>query len=115
MRGCDIFRPMPVSDEHSELRTFGRRKGHRLSARKQALLDTALPRLRLDLDTPPPAPLAGLFDRPVEAIALEIGFGAGEHLAWQAAALPRLGVRRLRGFRQRRRGFPRPGRECRPR
>ena len=34
---------------------------------------------------------AALFDRPVGAVALEIGFGAGEHLAAQAAAHPERG------------------------
>jgi tRNA (guanine-N7-)-methyltransferase len=73
------------------LRTYGRRKGPRLSARKQTLLDGLLPRLRLDLDAPPPIPLTGLFDPPVESVALEIGFGAGEHLVQQASAYPACG------------------------
>jgi tRNA (guanine-N7-)-methyltransferase len=34
---------------------------------------------------------AALFASPPEAVALEIGFGAGEHLVWQAAAAPRQG------------------------
>ncbi len=63
----------------------GRRKGHRLSARRQRLLGELLPRLRLDLDAPAPEPLSGLFPRPVGDVWLEIGFGGGEHLAWQAA------------------------------
>src|SRR5690606_38701097 len=33
-----------------------------------------------------------LFDRPVEDVWLEIGFGAGEHLAWQARAHPTIGM-----------------------
>lgn len=73
------------------LRTYGRRKGHRLSPRKTRLMDELLPRLRLDLEAPPPASLANLFARPVSQIWLEIGFGAGEHLAWQAAANPDIG------------------------
>lgn len=73
------------------LRTYGRRKGHRLSPRKTRLMDELLPRLRLDLEAPPPASLAKLFARPVSQIWLEIGFGAGEHLAWQAAANPDIG------------------------
>jgi tRNA (guanine-N7-)-methyltransferase len=82
---------MPRPPQPDALRTYGRRKGHRLSARKQALLDTLLPRLRLGLDTAPPADLATVFDVPVTAVALEIGFGAGEHLAWQAAHHPDCG------------------------
>ncbi len=68
--------------------TFGRRKGHRLSARKQRLLETLLPRLALDLTRPPPDPLTRLFSAPVRDVSLEIGFGAGEHLAWRVAREP---------------------------
>ncbi|RME67611.1 MAG: tRNA (guanosine(46)-N7)-methyltransferase TrmB [Alphaproteobacteria bacterium] len=70
----------------------GRRKGKRLTARRQALLDSMLPRLALAL---PPAgtPLdpAGLFGVPRRALWLEIGFGKGEHLAWQARHHPEIG------------------------
>ena len=73
------------------LRTYGRRKGHRLSARKTRLLDELLPKLRLDLEAPPPAPLASLFPGSHSQVWLEIGFGAGEHLVWQAQANPHIG------------------------
>ncbi len=82
---------MPRQQEPNRQRTYGRRKGHRLSARKQALIDTLLPRLRVDLGEVPPQPLAALFAPPVTSIALEIGFGAGEHLAAQAAGRPERG------------------------
>lgn len=74
------------------LRTYGRRKGRRLSPRKARLLDELLPKLRLDLEAPPPGSLANLFARPVSQVWLEIGFGAGEHLAWQAKANPQTGI-----------------------
>ena len=32
------------------------------------------------------------FDGPVEQVWLEIGFGAGEHLAWQARMHPDVGI-----------------------
>ena len=47
--------------------------------------------MALDLSCPPPANLAQLFDRPVNACWLEIGFGGGEHLLWQAARYPDVG------------------------
>jgi tRNA (guanine-N7-)-methyltransferase len=72
-------------------RTYGRRKGHRLSARKQRLIDTVLPALRLDLEAEPPRPLRALFTPSARHVALEIGFGAGEHLAHQAARHPEHG------------------------
>jgi tRNA (guanine-N7-)-methyltransferase len=70
---------------------FGRRKGHPLRPHQAALMQTLLPRLAVDLGSPAPDPLAALFAHPVDEIGLEIGFGGGEHLAAQAAALPRMG------------------------
>jgi tRNA (guanine-N7-)-methyltransferase len=70
--------------ETRPLRSYGRRKGKPLSARKERLLGALLPLLRLDLKSPPPACLTDLFDVPVKEVWLEIGFGSGEHLLWQA-------------------------------
>lgn len=53
-------------------------------------MDTLLPRLRLDPAAGPVDP-ARIFDPPADEVWMEIGFGAGEHLAGQAAAHP--GVR----------------------
>jgi len=66
------------------LRSYGRRKAKPLSARKERLIGELLPRLRLDLSDPPPAALTELFPAPVNDVWLEIGFGSGEHLFWQA-------------------------------
>jgi len=66
------------------LRSYGRRKGKRLSPRKARLMEELLPRIRLDLSQPAPNDLRGLFPAPLEAVWLEIGFGSGEHLLWQA-------------------------------
>jgi tRNA (guanine-N7-)-methyltransferase len=69
-------------------RLYGRRAGHKLRAGQQDLVEDLLPRLSV-----PPGPLdaAALFGdaRPLE---LEIGFGAGEHLAAQAAMRPGHGL-----------------------
>ena len=66
------------------LRTFGRRKSKPLSARKERLFRELLPTLRLDLKAAPPADLRQLFPVAVREVWLEIGFGSGEHLLWQA-------------------------------
>jgi tRNA (guanine-N7-)-methyltransferase len=68
----------------AQLRSYGRRKGRPLSARQERLLKDLLPRLRLDLKSPAPRNLRGLFPVPVGKVWLEIGFGSGEHLLWQA-------------------------------
>ncbi len=68
------------------LRTFGRIRGRSLRPGRASLLDGLLPRLKLDL-------AAGRIDPAALAPAaretwLELGFGAGEHLAGQALAHP---------------------------
>jgi tRNA (guanine-N7-)-methyltransferase len=70
--------------EARPLRSYGRRKGKPLSARKERLMAELLPRLRLDLTKPAPPRLASLFPVAVDDVWLEIGFGSGEHLLWQA-------------------------------
>jgi tRNA (guanine-N7-)-methyltransferase len=51
-----------------------------------------LPRLSLELPASGKLDPRVLFADPADAVWLEIGFGAGEHLASQAAANPRIGV-----------------------
>ncbi len=77
--------------EARPLRSYGRRKARPLSGRKEQLLGELLPRLRLDLREPAPSPLTQLFDGPVRDVWLEIGFGSGEHLLWQAEHHPEIG------------------------
>jgi tRNA (guanine-N7-)-methyltransferase len=85
---------MPRTSDPAEARRgafFGRRKGHKLRPRRAELLQTRLPRLALDLRRPAPAALATLFTVPVREVALEIGFGGGEHFVREAAAHPDVG------------------------
>lgn len=65
-------------------RLYGRRAGHKLRAGQSALVEDLLPRLAVPDGPLDPAELFG-DDR---ALELEIGFGAGEHLAAQAAMRP---------------------------
>lgn len=74
-----------------ELRSFGRRRGRRLSAHQTSLLEHVLPRVGLDLSSPCPPP-AALLARPVSEVWLEIGFGGAEHLVWQASQNPNVGL-----------------------
>ncbi|HEY8696700.1 MAG TPA: hypothetical protein VIM02_03720, partial [Rhizomicrobium sp.] len=84
---------------------YGRRKGPKLSAHQQRLLDDLLPQLELKLqarDDPnayfslPPCgevdPRSGSGGGPLHDIWLEIGFGGGEHLFWQAQHHPNVGI-----------------------
>jgi tRNA (guanine-N7-)-methyltransferase len=51
-----------------------------------------LPSVALDLAQSPPSRPADLFAPPVAEVWLEIGFGGGEHLVWQARANPGVGL-----------------------
>ena len=80
-----------VSTEARPLRSYGRRKGKRLSPRKERLVAELLPRLRVDIAVTAPKDLGTLFPVPVREVWLEIGFGSGEHLLWQAEQHPDIG------------------------
>ncbi|MGZ3410827.1 MAG: tRNA (guanosine(46)-N7)-methyltransferase TrmB [Xanthobacteraceae bacterium] len=70
---------------------FGRRKGHALKRTQEALFETLLPRLAIDLASPASKSLAELFPHRPEEAWLEIGFGGGEHLIARAKANPEVG------------------------
>ena len=71
---------------------YGRRRGKKLRPGRQALLDELLPALRIALPASGFLDPARLFAAPPRQVWLEIGFGGGEHLAWQAAANPEAGL-----------------------
>lgn len=54
-------------------------------------METLLPGLKLDLETPAPSELKTLFSTPVDNIRMEIGFGGGEHLLHEAKRFPDTG------------------------
>ena len=70
-------------------RIYGRRQGKPLKPSSQRRLEEWLPRLQLSKpESGASLDPAEYFDRPYDGYALEIGFGKGEHLAWQAAHCP---------------------------
>ncbi|MBN33949.1 MAG: tRNA (guanosine(46)-N7)-methyltransferase TrmB [Rhodospirillaceae bacterium] len=75
--------PAPEADR----RLYGRRKGHDLSARRQALVDERLPLLRPVVAADGTVDLKGV-EPARDRLWLEVGFGGGEHLAWQAEHHP---------------------------
>jgi tRNA (guanine-N7-)-methyltransferase len=81
-----------AESESHDLRSYGRRRGRKPSARQAALLEQGLPRVALRLSDPAPAPLGELFAPPRTEVWLEIGFGGAEHLLWQARANPHVGL-----------------------
>ncbi len=71
---------------------YGRRKGHPLTGTQQERMDRLLPQLRPDPTKAAPQPLSQLFGPSPCDVWLEIGFGGGEHLAWQAEHNPDVGL-----------------------
>ncbi len=82
----------PDTSKDRELRSFGRRHGRKFSATQQRLVSDELPRLSVDLARAAPAALPDLFAGTVKDVWLEIGFGGGEHLLWQAEHHPHVGL-----------------------
>jgi tRNA (guanine-N7-)-methyltransferase len=110
---------MTIMTDHPDRnrrKLYGRRKGPKLSGRQAALRRTLLSELAYDLTKGPleqfpnsvraspmreaqmgEGPVAGLGASeggmgPIKEIWLEIGFGAGEHLVWQAREHPEIGL-----------------------
>jgi len=79
--------PTDHPDRHRR-KLYGRRKGPKLSARQVGLRQTLLGELAYDPARDP----AGQFPNGVQELWLEVGFGAGEHLVWQARANPEVGL-----------------------
>lgn len=75
----------------------GRRCGRPLRARQRTRLDQALPALEIDLAGW--AGIGALFQHPIQALRLEIGFGSGEHLAAEAERQPEVGFIGCEPFR----------------
>ena len=83
-------------------RFHGRRRGRRLRKKRQRLLDNLLPNYELQLTVDSRnLDLTNLFKDPVDEIWLEIGFGNGEHLIWQAKNYKNVGFLNVfgEGFR----------------
>lgn len=83
----------PTGAGGEDPRFHGRRRGRRLRPGQERLLETYLP----ELQVPVPAAGAGVdpaswFSFAPREVWLEIGFGAGEHLARQATEHPDIGM-----------------------
>lgn len=75
----------------SRRHVYGRTKGKTLKPRQANLMETLFPRVSISLDEPVINPRA-LFGAGIDDVWLEVGFGGGEHLIWQAEQNPRVGI-----------------------
>lgn len=76
---------------------YGRRRGRRLRDGQRTLAETLLPEIEIDAGSLAGFAPAAAFARapenaPPREVWLEIGFGGGEHLSWQAAHNPEIGL-----------------------
>jgi tRNA (guanine-N7-)-methyltransferase len=73
---------------------YGRRKGRPLRPHRAALVEELLPLLEITVAGGAQDPIepAGCFPALPREVWLEIGFGGGEHLAWQARHHPDIGM-----------------------
>lgn len=75
-----------------QTRFYGRRKGKRLKNSRIELMEHLLPRIRVPMpQADEKISVPALFDKPMQAFWLEVGFGGGEHLAGQALNHPDVG------------------------
>ena len=74
-----------MADPTTIRRLYGRRQGHKLRAGQSVLVEELLPALSVPADGPLDS---GRLFGDARTLELEIGFGAGEHLAGQAAMRP---------------------------
>ena len=82
----------PSEEAPKRRHVYGRHVGRALTPYQEGLLQAFLPALKLDLSRPAPQDLAGLIGPDIRDVWLEIGFGGGEHLAWQAENHPGAGI-----------------------
>lgn len=82
---------MPQSEQDRKRILFGRRRGKALRKGQRHAIEGILPRISVPLDENP-IDLPALFNHQTADFWLEIGFGAGEHLAWQAQQNPEIGI-----------------------
>lgn len=86
-RGAEIS---PELGQSAPLKLFGRKQGHRLHSGAVRRMDELLPALAVPRGDGALDPHS-LFSGQYQEIWLEVGFGDGGHLAWQAEANPRIG------------------------
>ncbi len=92
MPACGVQQGMSADTQNRRRLVYGRRQGHKLRKGQQRLMDDLLPEIRVDIDALGHTAPGDLFDPPRKRLWMEIGFGSGEHLIWQATTNPGVGL-----------------------
>ena len=75
----------------NHLRSFGRKQGRAPKGIRQNAMESLMPYYAINLDIEKIGDISELFDKSYNSYAVEIGFGAGEHLYHQAKLNPDCG------------------------
>ena len=88
-----------MASKYQKPKFYGRRKGHKLRPGRLNLVNELLPKVLIPLDSKALRldPIV-LFEPPVKEVWMEIGFGAGEHLAHHARTNPGVGFLGIEPF-----------------
>ncbi len=103
--GKDRTDPMTRSEPKSqrerpgELRSFGRTRTRSLTARQQEIIERITSRIEIDATATETLAPSSLFKASVDEVWIEIGFGGGEHLLWQARQNTNIGLIGCEPFR----------------
>ena len=88
-----------MCEKKQKLNFYGRRKGRKLRHGRQAQIQEKLPRVLIPICSgEPPLDPKSLFYPSVKDVWMEIGFGAGEHLAHHASTNPDIGFLGIEPF-----------------
>lgn len=91
--------PKSKHGQASELRSFGRTRMRSLTARQQDIIERVTPDVSINLDNHHAIDPTAMFDQECADVWLEIGFGGGEHLLWQARHNAKIGLIGCEPFR----------------
>ena len=91
--------PKSNPGESPELRSFARTRTRGLTARQQDVVDRLCEDITIGSNVNGGHDTAALFDGKFDDVWIEIGFGGGEHLLWQARNNPDVGLIGCEPFR----------------
>lgn len=85
--------PSTAADPARRSHSYGRKRGRKLRVGRRKLFQSRLPELAIAMpESGRSLDPRSIFPFAPSSVWLEIGFGAGEHIAWQAAANPGVGL-----------------------
>lgn len=88
----NLSAPSASEDDPLAFRVYGRRKGKPLKPGRSAVFERVVPAIRVAIPKAGMIRPSALFPARCQKLWIEVGFGAGEHLAANAAGSPDIGI-----------------------